>query len=175
MQVKHDVIIRIEVYIGRISVRGDAEDVLDVATTILEILNEYIEEEHSRGIEELLCKNTQWYFQDDDEEDWLPYDPRVNFQIETAHKDGQKSVLLNIDGDRCEIVFKDMKETCLEDGEERNVKRKEIGKGKNSSGLSSMTVILNCLKKTSRNSRKPKKVHFLNKQTNERKVLIFSP
>ena len=175
LQVKHDVIIRIEVYIGRISVRGDAEDVLDVATTILEILNEYIEEEHSRGIEELLCKNTQWYFQDDDEEDWLPYDPRVNFQIETAHKDGQKSVLLNIDGDRCEIVFKDMKETCLEDGEERNVKRKEIGKGKNSSGLSSMTVILNCLKKTSRNSRKPKKVHFLNKQTNERKVLIFSP
>ena len=129
LQVKHDVIIRIEVYIGRISVRGDAEDVLDVATTILEILNEYIEEEHSRGIEELLCKNTQWYFQDDDEEDWLPYDPRVNFQIETAHKDGQKSVLLNIDGDRCEIVFKDMKETCLEDGEERDVKRKEIGKG----------------------------------------------
>ena len=129
LQVKHDVIIMIEVYIGRISVRGDAEDVLDVATTILEILNEYIEEEHSRGIEELLCKNTQWYYQDDDEEDWLPYDPRVNFQIETAHKDGQKSVLLIIDGARCEIVFKDMKETCLEDGEERNVKRKEIGKG----------------------------------------------
>ena len=129
LEVKHDVSIRIEEYVGRISVRGDAEDVLDVATTILEILNEYIEEEHSRGIEELLCKNTQWYYQDDDEEDWLPYDPRVNFQIETAHKDGQKSVLLIIDGARCEIVFKDMKETCLEDGEERNVKRKEIGKG----------------------------------------------
>ena len=129
LEVKHDVSIRIEDYVGRISVRGDAEDVLDVATTILEILNEYIEEEHSRGIEELLCKNTQWYYQDDDEEDWLPYDPRVNFQIETAHKDGQKSVLLIIDGARCEIVFKDMKETCLEDGEERNVKRKEIGKG----------------------------------------------
>ena len=130
LQVKHDVIIRIEVYIGRISVRGDAEDVLDVATTILEILNEYIEEEHSRGIEELLCKNTQWYYQEDDEEDWQPYDPRVNFQIETAHKDGQKSVLLIIDDVSCEIVFKDMKETCLQDGEERNVKRKEIGKGK---------------------------------------------
>lgn len=129
LEVKHDVIIRIEDYVGRISVRGDAEDVLDVATTILEILNEYIEEEHSRGIEELLCKNTQWYYEDDDEEDWQPYDPRVNFQIETAHKDGQKSVLLIIDGARCEIVFKDMKETCLEDGEERNVKRKEIGKG----------------------------------------------
>ena len=129
LEVKHDVIIRIEDYVGRISVRGDTEDVLDVATTILEILNEYVEEEHSRGIEELLCKNTQWYYQEDDEEDWQPYDPRVNFQIETTHKDGQKSVLLIIDGTRCEIVFKDMKETCLEDGEERNVKRKEIGKG----------------------------------------------
>ena len=129
LEVKHDVIIKIEDYIGRISVRGDAEDVLDVATTILEILNEYIEEEHSRGIEELLCKTTQWYYQEDYEEDWQPYAPRVNFQIETAHKDGQKSVLLIIDGARCEIVFKDMKETCLEDGEERNLKRKEFGKG----------------------------------------------
>ena len=129
LQVKHDVIIRIEVYIGRISVRGDAEDVLDVATTILEILNEYIEEEHSKGIEELLCKNTQWYYKEDDEEDWLPYDPKVNFQIETAYKDGQKSVLFVIGDARCEIVFRDMKETCLEDVEERNVKRKEIGKG----------------------------------------------
>ena len=129
LEVKYDVIIRIEHYIGRISVRGDAEDVLDVVTTILEILNEYIEEEHNRGIEELLCKNTQWYYQEDDEEDWQPYDTRVNLQIETAQRDGQKSVLLNIDGDRCEIVFKDMKETCLEDGEERNLKRKEFGKG----------------------------------------------
>ena len=129
LEVKHDVIIRIEDYIGRISIRGDTEDVLDVATTIQEILNEYIEEEHSKGIEELLRKNTQWYYQGDDEEDWQPYDPRVNFHIETAYKDGQKSVLLIIDGARCEIVFKDMKETCMEDGEERNVKRKEIGKG----------------------------------------------
>ena len=129
LEVTNDVRIMIEDSVGRISVRGDAEDVLDAATTILKILNEYIEEEHNRGIEELLCKNTQWYYQEDDEEDWQPYDPRVNFQIETAHKDGQKSVLLIIEGARCEIVFKDMKETCLEDGEERNVKRKEIGKG----------------------------------------------
>ena len=129
LQVTHDVSIMIEDYIGRISVRGDAEDVLDVATSILKILTEYIEEEHSRGIGELLCKNTQWYYEEDDEEDWQPYDPKENFQIETAHKDGQKSVLLIIDGARCEIVFKDMKEICLEDEEESNVKRKEIGKG----------------------------------------------
>ena len=129
LELTNDVRIMIEDSVGRISVRGDAEDVLDAATTILKILNEYIEEEHNRGIGELLCKNTQWYYQDDDEEDWLPYDPKENFQIETAHKDGQKSVLLIIDDVSCEIVFKDMKETCLEDGEERNVKRKEVGKG----------------------------------------------
>ena len=129
LEVTNDVRIMIEDSVGRISIRGDAEDVLDAATTILKILNEYIEEEHHRGIGELLCKNTQWYYQDDDEEDWLPYDPRVNFQIETAHKNGQKSVLLIIDDVSCEIVFEDMKETCLEDGEGRNVKRKEVGKG----------------------------------------------
>ena len=130
LQVTHDVSIMIEDYIGRISVRGDAEDVLDVATTILKILNEFIEEKHNRGIGELLCKNTQWYYQDDDEEDWLPYDPSVNFEIETAHKDGQKSVLFIIDDANCEIIFEDMRETCLVNGEERNVKRKEIEKGK---------------------------------------------
>ena len=129
LEVTNDVRVMIEDSVGRISVRGDAEDVLDAATTILKILNEYIEEEHNRGIGELLCKNTQWYYQEEGEEDWLPYDPRVNFHIETAHKDGQKSVLLIIDDVSCEIVFKDMKETCLEDGEERNVKRKEVGKG----------------------------------------------
>ena len=130
LEANYDVNIKIEEYIGRISIRGDAEDALDVATTIHEILNEHLEEEHSRGIEELLCKNTQWYFYDNDDEGWEPYDPRINFQIENAYKDGQKSVLVSIEDVRCEIVFKDMKETCLEDGEERKVNRKELGKGK---------------------------------------------
>ena len=37
--------------------------------------------------------------------------------------------MVEIDDVRCEIVFKDMKETCFEDGEERLVVRKELGKG----------------------------------------------
>ena len=130
LQEKHDVTIKMEEPIGRISIRGDAEDLLDVATTINEIVNEQLEEEHSRDVEELLCKTVQWYYSDDDDDGWQPYDPRINFQIEGAYGNAQNSVLFVIDGARCEIVFKDMKETCLEDGEERNVVRKEIGKGK---------------------------------------------
>ena len=56
MEAKYDVIVNIEQTIGRISVRGDTEDVLDVATTIYEVLNQKIEEEHARGVGELLFK-----------------------------------------------------------------------------------------------------------------------
>ena len=129
LEVKHDAVVTIEEEVGRISIRGDAEDVLDVATTIHEILNQKIEEEHTRGVEELVSKNTQWLYVDDNG-GLEPYDTSINLQIEKAFGDGKDSVLVLIDDARCEIVFKDMKETCLDDGEERRVVRKEIGKGK---------------------------------------------
>ena len=128
LQAEHDVVVTIEESVGRISIRGDVEGVLDVATTIHEILNQQIEEEYMRGVEELLAKNIQWFFREDDGS-WEPYDTNINLQIENAFNDGQDSVVVEIDDVRCEIVFKDMKETCSEDGEERVVVRKELGKG----------------------------------------------
>ena len=127
---KHDATIKIEEPIGRISIRGYAEDVLAVATAIHEILNEKIEEEYCRDVEGLVCKTVQWYFSDDDDDGWEPYDPTTNYRIETAFGEGEESVTFVIEDARCEIVFNVMKETCLEDREERNVVRKEIGKGK---------------------------------------------
>ena len=129
LEVKHDTVVTIEEAVGRISIRGDAEDVLEVATTIHEILNQQIEEEHARGVEELVSKNTQWFYADDDGS-LEPYDTSINLQIEKAFGDGKDSVLVLIDDARCEIVFKDMTETCLDDEEERRVVRKELGKGK---------------------------------------------
>ena len=128
LALNHDVTINLEMPVGRISVRGDPEDVLDVATSIHEILNQKLEEEHTRGTEELISKNIQWYYYED--EDLEAYDTSVNSQIENAYGAGQSSVIVLIDDARCEVVFKDMKETCLEDGEERVAVRKEIGKGK---------------------------------------------
>ncbi|KAL9972371.1 hypothetical protein ACROYT_G018656 [Oculina patagonica] len=128
LEVKHDAIVTIEEAVGRISIRGYAEDVLDVATTIYEILNQQIEEEHTRGFEELVSKNTQWFFYDDDGS-LEPYNTSTNLQIEKAFGDVQDSVIVLVDDVRCKIVFKDMKETCLDDGVERVVVRKEIGKG----------------------------------------------
>ena len=125
----YDATINVEEPVGRISVRGDAEDVVDIATAIHEILNQQIEEEHARGIEELLSKNVQWHYYEDEHEGFQPYDTSINRQIERAFEDGQNSVIVLIEGCKCEIVFKDMKETCLDDGEERDVVRKEIGKG----------------------------------------------
>ena len=127
---KHGTDINIEEPIGRISIRGYAEDVLDVATTIHDILNEKIEEEYFRDVEGLVCKTVQWYYSDDDDDGWELYDPTTNYRIESAYGEGQQSVIFVIDDARCEIVFRFMEETCLEDGEKRNVVRKEIGKGK---------------------------------------------
>ena len=129
LQVEYDVLVTIEEEVGRISIRGDVEDVLDVATTIHEILNQQIEEEHTRGFEELVAKNIQWSYLDIDDS-WEPYDTSINLQIENAFNDGQESVIILIDNTRCKIVFKDMKETCFDDSEERDVVRKELGKGK---------------------------------------------
>ena len=129
LQAEHDVLVTIEEASGRISIRGDVEGVLDVATTIHEILNQQIEEDYMRGVEELLAKNIQWFFRDDDGS-WEPYDTSINLQIENAFNDGQDSVVVEIDDVRCEVVFKAMKETCLEDGVERVVVRQEVGKGK---------------------------------------------
>ena len=128
LQADHDVLVTIEGAVGRISIRGDVEGVLDVATTIHEILNQQIEEDYTRGVEELLAKNIQWFSRDDDGS-WESYDTSTNLQIENAFNDGQESVMVLIDDVRCEIVFKDMKEICFEDGDERVVVRKEVEKG----------------------------------------------
>ena len=128
LQAEHDVLVTTEEAIGRISIRGDVEGVLDVATAIQEILKQQMEEDYMRGVAELLAKNIQWFFRDDDGS-WEPYDTSVNLQIENAYNDGQDSVEVEVDDVRCEVVFKGMKETCLEDGVERVVIRKEVGKG----------------------------------------------
>ena len=127
---KNGATIKIEEPIGRISIRGYAEDVLAVANAIHEILNEKMEEDYCRDVEGLFCKTVQWYFSDDDDDGWEPYDPTTNYRIETAFGEGEESVTFVIEDARCEIVFRVMKEICLEDREERNVVRKEIGKGK---------------------------------------------
>ena len=126
LQAEHDVLVTIEEASGRISIRGDVEGVLDVATAIQEILKQQMEEDYMRGVEELLAKNIQWFF---DDGSWEPYDTSINLQIENAYNDGQDSVVVEIDDVRREVVFKDTKKTCLEDGRERVVMRKEVEKG----------------------------------------------
>ena len=58
LEVKHDVVVNIDEACGRISIRGDTEDVLDVVVTIHKILSQKIEEEHTQGDEELF----KWFY-----------------------------------------------------------------------------------------------------------------
>ena len=77
LQAEHDVLVTIEEAIGRISIRGDVEGVLGVATTIYKILNQQREEDYLRGVEELVAQNIQWFFRDDGGS-WEPYDTSIN-------------------------------------------------------------------------------------------------
>ena len=128
LQYKYDTRIEFEDEIGRIVVRGDPDDVLSVATEIYDVLNKAVEEEHTRGLAELLCENTQWSVYDDGE--LVSYDKDINAQIERACRSGDKSVIFVETDERYEIVFKEMVETNLESGEKSTVVRKEIGKGR---------------------------------------------
>ncbi|XP_068729497.1 protein mono-ADP-ribosyltransferase PARP14-like [Montipora capricornis] len=124
---EYDTAVEIEQEVDRISVRGDAEDVIDVASAIYQILKREMGKEHTKGLEEFMAKNIQWCYCEED--DLINYDASRNYQIEKAYSDGLDSVEVMIDNARCRIVFKEMKETCLDDGEERAIFRKEIGKG----------------------------------------------
>ena len=127
LQYKYDTRIEIEDEIGRIVVRGDPDDVLSVATEIYDVLNKAVEEEHTRGLADLLYENTQWSVYDDGE--LVPYDKDINAQIERAYRSGDKSIIFVETNERYEIVFKEMVETHLESGEKSAVARKELGKG----------------------------------------------
>ena len=128
LQYKYDTRIEFEDEIGRIVVRGDPDDVLSVATEIYDVLNKAVEEEHTRGLAELLYENTQWSVYDDGE--LVSYDKDINAQIERAYRSGDKSIIFVETDERYEIVFKEMVETNLESGEKSGAVRKEIGKGR---------------------------------------------
>ena len=128
LQYKYDTRIEIEDEFGRVVIRGDPDDVLSVATEIYDVLNKAVEEEHTRGIAELLYENTQWSVYDDGE--LVLYDKDINAQIERAYRSGDKSVIFVETNERYEIVFKEMVETNLGSGEKSAVVRKEIGKGR---------------------------------------------
>ncbi|CAH1257858.1 PARP14 [Branchiostoma lanceolatum] len=72
------------------------------------------EEKHLSDKAELLLKTVQWYYIDENGEK-QPYDPKVNYKIETAHLANQTGVDFDFKGEKLHIDLKTMKETVVGD------------------------------------------------------------
>ena len=127
LQQQFDVSIVIEQRVSRIVVRGQTEDLLEVVTTISEIVSQSLVDEHARGFAELLSQSVQWYYMENGEME--PYPSDTNARIEQSFHNKDSSVSFTLEDENYKIVFKDMKETHLDSGDTTKVTRKEIGKG----------------------------------------------
>lgn len=111
-----------------------------------DILNERSEEEHTRRYAELLSKNVQWYYED--EEKWEPYDDETNAQIEKAHEDKNSAVRISLheEGEdepvRYKIDFNAMIEKNLDNGETTRVDRREKTAGTINKRLIRLNILL---------------------------------
>ncbi|XP_066275338.1 protein mono-ADP-ribosyltransferase PARP14-like [Branchiostoma lanceolatum] len=72
------------------------------------------EEEHLSDKAELLLKTVQWYYIDENEER-QPYEPKVNYIIETAFRASKNGVDFEFEGENLHIDLKTMKETVVGD------------------------------------------------------------
>ncbi|XP_078579858.1 protein mono-ADP-ribosyltransferase PARP14-like [Branchiostoma floridae x Branchiostoma japonicum] len=87
------------------------------------------EEKHLSEKAELLLKTVQWYYIDENEER-QPYEPKVNYMIETAHLANETGVDFQFEGENLHIDFTAMNEIVVGDSAEAamDVVRYEIEK-----------------------------------------------
>lgn len=79
----HDVSVSVEEYVGRIVIRGQPSDILNVSSEIHTILHNLKEEEHERRRAEALSKDIRWMNHDGDK--FVEYGSLINAKIEAAH------------------------------------------------------------------------------------------
>ena len=112
LELRHDVKACVEKEVGRIVVRGQTGDILDVAGEIHKILHQVKEDEHERKQAESLSKDVQWMYKD--RGTFVDYEPCVNAKIEAAYD--QKKTRVIIEGGRHEIDFNSMTEKDIDGG-----------------------------------------------------------
>ena len=108
LELRYDVKACVEKEIGRIVVRGQTGDILDVVGEIHKILHQVKADEHERERAEALSKDIQWMYKDVDTGTFEDYEPQTNAKIEAAY-DKKKPVVV-IEGGRYKIDFHSMTE-----------------------------------------------------------------
>ncbi|CAH1257849.1 PARP14 [Branchiostoma lanceolatum] len=103
---------------SNIRLQGRVMDVMMASQDIKEFQRDFEmkakEERHLSEKAELLLKTVQWYYVDDNEEK-QPYEAKVNYVIEEAHKAMRRGVDFKFDGEDLHIDFQSMRETVVGD------------------------------------------------------------
>ena len=129
LEERYDVSILVENAVGRIIVRGQSGDILNVSGEIYKILHQLTEEEHERKRAEAISKDIQWMYRDGS--NFVHYGSHVNAKIEIAYDEKKPTVIITSDdGEDYEIDFKKMTKTD-DYGNEIKVQRVDLRKGKN--------------------------------------------
>ena len=112
LELRYDVKARVEKEVGRVVVRGQTGDILDVLGEIHKILHHVKEDEHERKQAESLSKDIQWMYKDAGT--FVEYQPRVNAKIEAAYVETKTGV--TIEEGRYRIDFNSMTEKDIRGG-----------------------------------------------------------
>ena len=110
LELRYDVKVSVEKEVGRIVIRGQTEDILDVMGEIHKILDQVKEDEHERNRAEALSKDMRWMHTGHigTRDVFAEFDPLVNAKIEAAY-DEKKAVVVIADGEhRYKIDFRSM-------------------------------------------------------------------
>ena len=126
LELLYSVELTVEKQVERIVVDGQSEDILQAYGEIHEILHEVKQNEHERSHAEVLSKDVQWKYED--QEKFEDYGSDVNAQIELAYQQKKSDVVIMRDGEEYRIDFDAMNEED-EDGNTTEIRRIDLRKG----------------------------------------------
>lgn len=132
LELRYSVEVNVEKQVERIVLDGQADDVLQVFGEIHEILHEVKKNEHERSHAEMLSKDVQWKYREN--ETFEDYESEVNAQIELAYQQKKTKVMIMRDDEKHSIDFDAMTEND-EDGNTNEVRRIDLRKGTQQSDL----------------------------------------
>ena len=142
LEQRYDVSVTVEKAVGRILVRGQSGDILEVVGEIHKILHHLREEEHERKRAEALSKDIQWMYSDGT--NFVHYGSHINAMIELAYHDNETAATITSEeGDDFEIDFKSMTEKDAH-GNTTKVQRVDLRKGKKVSFVA-ICIVLCCI------------------------------
>lgn len=127
LEQRYDVSVSVEILVGRIVVRGQSSDILNVVGEIHKILHKLQEDEHERKRAEALSKDIRWMCHDGN--GFVEYGSDINAKIETAYHEKKTAVTITSEEEedfRIEFNSMTMKD---QHGNATQVQRIDLRKG----------------------------------------------